>query len=107
VAINTGYDHWYDRKVWKDIRRRHLAERPLCVMCESIGKIKEAFIVDHIKPHQGDWDLFLNEDNLQSLCKPHHDGVKRKEEQSNVIVGSTVDGRPRDPDHPWNKHRGA
>ena len=32
-----------------------------------------ATVVDHIKPHLGDYGLFWESDNHQSMCKTCHD----------------------------------
>jgi 5-methylcytosine-specific restriction protein A len=32
----------------------------------------QATVVDHIKPHQGDPELFWDSENLQALCAPCH-----------------------------------
>lgn len=37
------------------------------------GQLTEAKVVDHIKPHRGDKELFWDSTNWQSLCKRHHD----------------------------------
>ena len=41
--------------------------------CAKEGQTTAAIVVDHIVDHKGDQELFWNEDNWQSLCKPHHD----------------------------------
>lgn len=106
---------------WRALRKKHLAEYPLCVMCERHGRIGRvirellaagvgyegvrgfcgrrdrdfegvAAVVDHIVPHRGDHALLMDEGNLQSLCKQHHDSTKQSEER----------GRGRiDPLDPW------
>jgi 5-methylcytosine-specific restriction enzyme A len=66
---------------WQKARAHYLRAHPLCVYCEREGITKAAEVVDHITPHKGDWDLFWDSDNWQSLCKRHHD-----------IKTATVDG---------------
>lgn len=59
----------YDR-TWQRIRRRILANRPLCVACQSFGRATLATEVDHILPLRAGG---TNEDsNLQPLCKSCH-----------------------------------
>jgi 5-methylcytosine-specific restriction protein A len=58
---------------WQRLRKQVLLKQPLCAECQRQGKITRATIVDHIKPHKGNLDLFWDEDNLQSLCKSCHD----------------------------------
>jgi 5-methylcytosine-specific restriction protein A len=53
------------------IRKRRLAQSPLCVECLSHGLYIEATQVDHIKAlSNGGTDT---DDNVQSLCAKHHD----------------------------------
>lgn len=79
---------------WDKARRTYLASHPLCVLCKRDGRITAATVVDHIVPHKGDQQLFWDvEGNWQSLCKPHHDRDKQREERgSTQAVGD--DGWP-------------
>ena len=97
----VGMKKLYNSNKWKAIRRHQLNEQPLCVMCEQLGKLTPATVVDHIIPHRGDSVLF-HAGPFQSLCKMHHDRNKQIEERSGVILGGTVDGVPIDPKHHWN-----
>ena len=38
-------------------------------------------VVDHIRPHRGDPDLFWDEGNLQSVSREYHDRVKQSIER--------------------------
>lgn len=58
---------------WRKIRAVFLKANPLCVECFSKGFITPANVVDHIKPHKGNKNLFWDESNYQALCKPCHD----------------------------------
>lgn len=51
----------------------------------KLGRRTYATVVDHIKPHRGDWGLFTDENNLQSLCEHHH-GRKRWRNNSNCAA---------------------
>lgn len=42
-------------------------------MCKAEGFVIAATVANHTKAHKGDWDLFVDPDNLDSLCKTHHD----------------------------------
>jgi hypothetical protein len=35
--------------------------------------------VDHIKPHRGEWSLFMQYENTQSLCLNHHKAHRYQE----------------------------
>ena len=62
----------YGRR-WQKARGAFLKTHPLCVKCQSEGKLVPATVVDHIVPHRGDPHLFWDEGNWQSLCKSCHD----------------------------------
>ena len=64
--------HLYNYK-WSQYRRRFLRLYPLCRQCEEQGLVTRATVVDHIKPHKGDYHLFWDSKNHQSLCKRCHD----------------------------------
>ena len=64
---------------WRNRRKRFLLKNPFCVECLKNGRFEYADIVDHIIPHKGDWDLFINYDNLQSLCRVCHGKKSVKE----------------------------
>ncbi len=99
----AAYKDWYNRPAWKRLRRSKLRDQPLCERCFKRGKLVVAIIVHHMTAHKGDWELFLDFDNLQSVCKDCHDGSIQREEKSGYRVGHTADGRPVDPQHPWNQ----
>lgn len=69
---NADVRQWYRKPIWKALRRRVLLEAPLCRHCESRGEITFATDVDHIAPHRGQWDLFVDYGNLQPLCASCH-----------------------------------
>ena len=65
---------WYNLPIWTDrLRPAQLLREPFCRECAAAGRRTRATVVDHVKPHRGDWALFTDEANLQSLCKYHHD----------------------------------
>ena len=67
-SCKRGYD-----RAWQRYRLVYLAEYPLCVDCESRGRIVPATVVDHKQPHKGDMVLFWNPKNHQGMCKTCHD----------------------------------
>lgn len=62
----------YDRR-WQKARRFFLKRHPWCVRCKAEGRLVPATVVDHIRPHRGDPELFWDEKNWQPLCKSCHD----------------------------------
>jgi len=93
----------YDSARWRKSRARHLLEHPLCVLCERQGITKAGDTVDHIVEHNGDYDLFWDESNWQTLCRSCHSGIKRRQEHNGYSQAAGVDGMPIDSNHPWNK----
>jgi 5-methylcytosine-specific restriction protein A len=71
-------------------------------MCEQLGRVTAATVVDHKIPHKGDPQLFWDETNWQSLCAPCHDRYKQSQERTGVMRGAAADGSPIDPAHPWH-----
>lgn len=92
---------------WRQVRTRHLATHPLCVFCGKLNRVTPATVVDHIIPHRGDEVLFWDADNLQSLCKPCHDGAKQAQEKNGFLRGSDLEGLPLDAKHPWYREERA
>ena len=70
---------------WQRVRLHFLQEHPLCVMCESRGRIVAASVVDHVIAHRGNVDLFWDQSNWQALCKGCHDSRKQMLEQPNKV----------------------
>ena len=69
---SRGYDGQWDK-----LRLQHLAKEPLCRECRARGYVFLAEMVDHIQPVKDRPDLRLDPENLQSICKQHHDTYKR------------------------------
>ena len=63
---------------------------PLCVMCVGQDRIEAATVVDHIKEHRGNPDLFWDTTNLQSLCESHYNAAKQRSEARGYTVGSIL-----------------
>lgn len=70
---SQSYRHWYRLKIWTDeLRPQQLAREPFCRDCARRGLRVYATDVDHVQPHDGDWSLFSDPNNLQSLCHSCH-----------------------------------
>lgn len=67
-ARARGYD-----STWERLRAAHLSDSPLCVHCLAEDEtVTVADDVDHIVPIAVDPSRRLDPDNLQSLCRRHH-----------------------------------
>ncbi|MFD2704072.1 HNH endonuclease [Salibacterium lacus] len=75
TATQRGYD-----ARWRKARAWYLKRHSLCVHCRQKNRYTPADVVDHIMPHRGDYGLFWDEENWQSLCKACHDKKTAKEE---------------------------
>lgn len=72
--VSADYHAWYNLPIWTAfLRPQQLVREPFCRECAKAGRRTPAEVVDHIRPHRGDWDLFKDPSNFQSLCKYHHD----------------------------------
>jgi 5-methylcytosine-specific restriction protein A len=60
---------------WQRYRAWFLAQNCACRECG-----RAATVVDHIRPHRGDYDLFWDELNHQPLCKRCHDQKTARED---------------------------
>ena len=84
---SAAYHSWYLLPIWKDkLRIEQLLREPFCRECARqfpAGDPRRrtlATVVDHIVPFRGDWDLFVDPGNHQSLCKHHHDQKTAREQ---------------------------
>jgi 5-methylcytosine-specific restriction protein A len=89
----NAYQRGYNAQ-WRKLRAIHLSEYPLCRFCLKEGRTTKAAVVDHIKPHRGDRRLLYDPNNLQSLCKHHHDRDKQLIEHGKQALRWGVDGLP-------------
>lgn len=86
--------HLYGTKRWQNLREQVLCDQPLCVMCLASDVVEMATVVDHIIPHKGDLDIFFDRENLQGLCKPHHDRDKALIERGRTMIQFDAAGWP-------------
>lgn len=64
---------FYNSRDWRKLRAYVLAGEPLCRECGDV-----ATVVDHVKPIRLGGSRWSHE-NLQPLCKAHHDEKSRSE----------------------------
>lgn len=68
----------YGRR-WREASKAFLRENPLCAECARRGETTLAAVVDHVRPHRGDPELFWDRANWQPLCKSCHDRKTARE----------------------------
>jgi 5-methylcytosine-specific restriction endonuclease McrA len=93
LASQSGF---YNTRAWKILRATHISNQPLCVMCEEIGRLNPAKIVDHIQSVDEAPGRALDKTNLQSLCEWHHTvktnndkklkNINKKKERGKVLM---------------------
>lgn len=88
------YRKLYSTARWIRLREWHKSHNPLCAYCLEREEVSEAEVVDHIRPHKGDLELFWDPNNLQSLCRECHDGRKQSEERGRNYIAFGADGWP-------------
>lgn len=67
----------------KDLRPTQLMREPFCRECARAGRRVRATDVDHIVDHKGDWTVFCNRSNLESLCHSCHSRKTAREMYEN------------------------
>jgi len=73
----------YNTTVWRKLRLAYMKEHPLCEECLKSGKVTAADSIHHIKsPFKGNevnWNLFLDPENLEAICRECHARVHAEE----------------------------
>lgn len=62
----------YKTPEWEQLRGDQLLREPFCRTCARRGLRVRATDVDHIVDHKGDWAVFTDPNNLESLCHSCH-----------------------------------
>lgn len=92
-AESADWQRWYKLPIFaKHLRPQQLLREPFCRECAKFGLRIPATDVDHIVPHRGDWALFTDPENLQSLCHSCH---SRKTAREVLAGGKKVRDFPR------------
>lgn len=97
------YRRWYGLKAWRDARHVHLSRQPLCERCLQSETVAEAEVVNHRIPHKGNWPLFIDPENHESVCAPHHDGLIQREEKRGRMRRRWPSARPGSPLEPMTE----
>lgn len=95
------YRRFYNTKRWRQTRTDQLFRHPLCFMC--LPRVTAAIVCDHVDKASKATEEGFFAGPFQSLCKPHHDSTKQREERSGRVIGCDDDGVPLDPKHHWNR----
>lgn len=77
-----------DSKPWKQLRKLQLQRAPYCEACMAAGHVEELIYgahIDHIV-RRADGGAPLDERNLQTLCREHHEAKNRLERWYGCLV---------------------
>ena len=105
---NQPWRKWYNTKRWQLLKQEiKLKNNYTCqqtgILLSGGRNAPNSPVVDHIIPHKGNPKLFWDPNNLQLVSKAYHDSIKQRMERSGTGHGYTDEGKPLDPDHPWNR----
>jgi 5-methylcytosine-specific restriction enzyme A len=93
VQRGTAHERGYNAR-WQRASKAFLVEHPLCMCGECDNgkrRIRPATVVDHIRPHRGNFELFWNASNWQALAKVCHD---KKTARESGLARQGNDARP-------------
>lgn len=88
------YRKWYKTARWQQLRMEVLTRDKFTCQMVGCGKVTgktSQLVCDHIQPHRGNERLFWDLSNLQCLCKPCHDRLKQRQEQSSLHTSGVWD----------------
>lgn len=85
------------------LRDFYTCQRCGCIVIEGNRHHRRAAVANHRKPHKGNEVLFFDLRNVETVCKACHDTLVQREEVRGYTIGADIDGRPVDPNHPWNR----
>ena len=84
---NLEHRKWYKTSRWHKLREQVLLRdaftcKQTGILCIGKYPADNSPVVDHIKPHHGDDQLFWDIENLQTVSKAYHDSEKQKQERA-------------------------
>jgi 5-methylcytosine-specific restriction endonuclease McrA len=110
--------HWLEHRAlyalpaWRLLRKRILERDGWTCTWPGCGRLligaknaPNSPVVHHKRDHKGDITLFLDPENLMAVCKECHDTGAQRSTHRGYVSGHDEDGRPVDPDHPWNRRQ--
>ena len=91
--------------VWKQafLRDLYTCQRCRCIVIAGDRDHPRAAVAHHKMKHRGDPKLSFDLENVETVCKRDHDTLIQKEEARGSVIGSDINGRSLDPQHPWNR----
>lgn len=90
------WQEFYGSRAWQRLREWYITNHPLCENCQRYLLSEPATEVHHKKPFrlgktkEEKWDLFLDVDNLESLCNSCHHKIHEEINKTGTIVYETI-----------------
>jgi hypothetical protein len=75
---NKKYSDFYNSKEWRNLRKLFILENPLCKYCLDEGEVKLAEIIHHKEEIKEHFDKRLDPNNLESVCRIHHNKIHKQ-----------------------------
>lgn len=104
TASERGYGNKHG-----EMRTALLVRQPWCERCEAEGRGRvPATDLNHREPFMQpdgtkNYKLWGDPKNHEALCRTCHQAHGARTDRAASPLGSGTDGRPLDPNHPWNK----
>ena len=80
---------FYNTTEWRKLRETYISQHPICEECLNNGKVTAATSVHHkkspFKNGEGNKSLFLDYNNLMSVCHECHAAIHNREEGKTTI----------------------
>jgi hypothetical protein len=100
-----AYRRMYWTAEWRALKKAQLLAEPWCRRVIHGQVLVPATVANHKQPHRGCRKLFFDPLNLESVCKPCHDGPIQSEERRGFSKAVDASGWPTDPRHRANRTR--
>ena len=103
----TRVIHGITFPVWRAIKSNSACRISSLLYLREGRRATPANTVDHIEAFKGEWELFIDRKNHQSVCSTCHSRHKQIQEKGGILPGCDVNGFPIDGNHPWSQYEKA
>jgi 5-methylcytosine-specific restriction protein A len=97
TAYEAKAKAFYASMTWRKLSEYHRTRSPLCVACESIGRVTVGDVADHIVEIKDDWSLRAEPTNLQTLCHSCHNTKTAQVKGARGAQKTTTNNTPPQP----------